>query len=295
MRTIGAEAWRLFTSEVLPMNDFSLATLLGIIEGLTEFLPISSTAHLRIVESLLGLELGSEYWKMFSIVIQLGAILAVVFYFWQRIVNLVKSFKATFSFRHPLVYVTVAFVTTAIPSFILSKVISKNLESMRVIGTSLLVGGLVLFFTERRKRKTTVSNIEQMNARQGAFIGLIQILSAVFPGVSRSMSTILAAEWMGFTRTAALEFSFFLSIPTMFAAGGYSCFKFFKHESSMTSVLSSFHQWAVLILGFGISFVVAYATIHWLLSWVRQHSFIPFAVYRVALGMLVLTCWYACP
>src|SRR3954467_12819545 len=174
------------------MNDFILSFILGIVEGVTEFLPVSSTAHLRIAEAVLGLNLHDPFWKMYTIVIQLGAILALPVYFWNRIIKFIRTFptgesgERTF-LTHPLSLTIVAFVVTAIPAFLLSKVIGKNLESLVVMAMALLIGGIVMWIVDATFTKPVVTRMEQTNLFQAIWIGAAQILSAVFPGTSRSM------------------------------------------------------------------------------------------------------------
>jgi undecaprenyl-diphosphatase len=284
------------------LNDYVLALLLGIIEGLTEFLPVSSTAHLRIAEAALGVDLTSGYWKMFTIVIQLGAILCLPIYFRQRILSFLKTFpKGTRGDRteitHPLTLVLLAFLFTAVPAFLLTKIIGKNLESIVVMGTSLILGGVLMwvidvlyergfFFPGRR-----TEDLEQVNPGQSIFIGLAQVAAAVFPGVSRSMATIAAGQLSGMSRTSALEFSFFLSIPTMAAATLYDLLKSLRHkagEHAMGAAPQSAEQWIALLIGFVVSFIVAYAVVAWFMSWVRKRGFVPFAIYRILFGIIVL-------
>ncbi|MDP9172126.1 MAG: undecaprenyl-diphosphate phosphatase [Acidobacteriota bacterium] len=273
------------------MNDYLLSVILGIVEGLTEFLPVSSTAHLRISEALLGVSLEDGYWKMFSIVIQLGAILCLPIFFRARI----AEFLATFPhgrrgnrtpWNHPLTLVMTAFVCTAGPSFLLKKVIGKNLENLLLMGTALIVGGLVMWAVDSMygDRGGAVEELEQMSVGQAVWVGLCQNLSAIFPGTSRSMATIAAGQIAGFSRAAALEFSFLLSIPTMIAATGYDFLKYLK--SSPARVDS--HQWVVLAIGFVVSFLVAYVVVAWFMNWVRRRGFVPFAIYRLIAGAAVL-------
>jgi undecaprenyl-diphosphatase len=210
------------------LNDYILSVLLGIVEGLTEFLPVSSTAHLRLVEAMLHVDLTSPYWKMYTIVIQLGAIFALVLLFTGRILEFFRTFPQGENgdrtvLTHPLSLTAIAFVCTAVPSLLLSKLIGKHLESLRLMAFALLIGGIVMWVVDamsvRRDLKT--KDVEQMSLFQAIWIGLWEVTSAVFPGVSRSMSTIAAGQAVGMTRTAALEFSFLLSIPVMIAATGY--------------------------------------------------------------------------
>jgi undecaprenyl-diphosphatase len=196
----------------------------------------------------------------------------------------------------------VAFVVTAIPSFLLTKVIGKHLESFYIMGTALLVGGIVMWIVDAMNAKAEKAGptaagtrirtwrMEDMNLPQAIWIGACQILSAVFPGTSRSMSTITAGQIAGMSRAAALEFSFFLSMPTMAAATCYDLLKSVmgKGENAIGVSHIDSHGWIVLAIGFVISFIVAYGAVAWFLAWVRKHGFAPFAVYRIVLGALVL-------
>ncbi len=281
------------------MNDFVLSILLGIVEGLTEFLPVSSTGHLRIVEALFKLNLHDSFWKMYTIVIQLGAILALPVYFWKRILEFLSTFpkgeRGDRNFlTHPLGLTIVAFIVTALPSWALTKVIGKNLESLWVISIALLVGGVVMWIVDATFTRVRVTHMEEMNLFQAIWIGACQILSAVFPGTSRSMSTIAAGQIAGLSRPAALEFSFFLSMPTMVVATGYDLFKTLKHtrdtvdEGNIAPLAVDPHQWVVLAIGFVVSFVVALVVVAWFMRWVRTKGFAPFAVYRIALAIVLL-------
>lgn len=275
------------------MSDYLTSALLGLIEGVTEFLPVSSTAHLRVAESLLGLSLEDGYWKMYSIVIQLGAVLCLPVYFWSRITGFLKSFLASKDkLRHPFTLVLIAFVTTAGPSFVLLKQIGKNLENLHVMALALIGGGIVMGIVDHFKgaKGAPTGRMEEMTVRQAAVIGLCQVLAAVFPGLSRSMATIAGGQLMGLSRAAALEFSFFLSMPTMAAATGLALLKSLTGQSENPIGVSSLSadQWGVLALGFVVSFVVAYASVAFLMHWVRRHGFLPFAVYRVLAGLAIL-------
>ncbi len=280
------------------MNDYLLSLTLGIIEGLTEFLPVSSTAHLRISEALLGINLEDGYWKMFSIVIQLGAILCLPIFFWSRIMNFLATYPKgskgdKTAITHPLALTLIAFVCTAIPSFLLTKVIGKHLESLTLMASALIIGGIVMWivdaiYGERKGASFKVAaaeEVERMSLPQAVWIGLCQILSAVFPGTSRSMSTIAGGQIAGLSRTAALEFSFLLSIPTMAAATGYDLLKTMKGPDR---VAIDSHGWQLLAIGFIVSFVVAYAVVAWFMAWVRNRGFTPFAIYRIIAGAGVL-------
>jgi undecaprenyl-diphosphatase len=288
------------------LNDYLLSVLLGIVEGLTEFLPVSSTAHLRIVEELMHVPLSSGYWKMYSIVIQLGAILVLPIYFRRHIAKLFSTFpqgenRDRTMLTHPLSLVTIAFVVTAIPAFLLTKVIGKNLENLKVMGAALLIGGIVMWIVDAMKARWEKAGpvqgspvrtwkMDDIHGGQAIWIGACQILSAVFPGTSRSMSTIAAGQLVGMSRAAALEFSFFLSIPTMAVATLYTLLKSLsgKDENPIGVSQIAPHQWVILAIGFIVSFFVAYAAVAWFMGWVRKRGFAPFAIYRIVIGIAVL-------
>ena len=197
------------------MNVYLISVLLGIVEGLTEFLPVSSTAHLRIAEALMKIPLDDAYWKMYTIVIQLGAILALVLLFMGRIVGFIRTFptgengKNTW-LNHPISLTLIAFAVTSVPSLLLHKWADKHLGSIAVIAWAMLVGGIVMWVIDARANRVepTTPEVEEMNLGQAIWIGLCQTLSAVFPGTSRSMSTIASGQLDGLSRPAALEFSF---------------------------------------------------------------------------------------
>ena len=281
------------------MNDYIVSVLLGIVEGLTEFLPVSSTAHLRIAEALLHLNLADPYWKMYTIVIQLGAILALIFLFLSRILEFFRTFPKGQSgdrtaLNHPLSLTMIAFVCTAIPAFLLTKIIGKHLESLRLMATSLLVGGIIMWLVDAWsvRRQSTTQDVEHMTLGQSIWIGLCQVTSAVFPGTSRSMSTIASGQLAGMTRPAALEFSFLVSIPTMIAATGYDLLRTLhpKHTDpaeAIAPLVMTAHGWILLAIGFVVSFIIALLVVEWFLTWVRRHGFVLFAVYRIVLAILL--------
>ncbi len=301
------------------MNDYLLSLVLGIVEGLTEFLPVSSTAHLRLSEALLHISLSDGYWKMYSIVIQLGAILCLPVYFRHRIAAFIGYTRAdtplllvpfkviaclirSIFWSKPVQFTAVAFLVTAIPSFLLTKVIGKHLENLYIIGWSLVIGGIVMWIVDAINAKSEAAgpsatggrihtwNMEDMSLRQALWIGFCQIFSAVFPGTSRSMSTIAGGQVAGMSRASALEFSFFLSIPTMVVATGYTLLKSImgKGENPIGVSQIDAHGWIVLAIGFVVSFIVAYASVAWFMAYVRKRGFEPFAVYRIIVGTLVL-------
>jgi undecaprenyl-diphosphatase len=288
-----------------------VSVILGIVEGLTEFLPVSSTAHLRIAESLLHIPLDSGYWKMYTIVIQLGAILCLPIYFRSRIAQFLSTFPRgergdRTVFTHPLSLVAIAFVVTAVPSLLLSKIIGKHLESLHIMGASLVIGGVVMWVVDAIHAKAEAKgqaadsgaqtgrihtwHMEQMGLGQAVWIGGCEILSAVFPGTSRSMSTITGGQIAGMSRASALEFSFFLSMPVMAAATGYDLLKSLwgKGENAMGVSGIDSHGWVLLIIGVVVSFIVAYGVVAWFMGWVRKHGFVPFAIYRILAGGALL-------
>lgn len=289
------------------MNEYLLSVLLGIVEGLTEFLPVSSTAHLRLAELLLNVPLDSGYWKMYTIVIQLGAILVLPIYFRDHIAKLFSTFPegekhdCTY-LTHPLSLVMIAFVVTAIPSYLLTNRIGKNLGSLYVMGASILIGGIAMWVIDAMKTRWEKAGpgaagspihtwkMDDIHGGQAIWIGACQILSAVFPGASRSMCTIAGGQLMGMSRAAALEFSFFLSIPTMAAATLYTLYKSVagKGENPIGVAQITPHQWVILGIGFVVSFIVAYGAVAWFMAWVRKRGFAAFAMYRIVLGLLVL-------
>jgi undecaprenyl-diphosphatase len=262
---------------------------------------------LRLAEALLHIDLADPYWKMYTIVIQLGAVLCLPIYFAPRIAAFLSTYPTGERgdrglLTHPLGLVMVAFVVTALPAFLLTKVIGKHLESLTVIGTSLLVGGVIMWVVDAANAPAERSGpqgpptrirtwrMEAMSLGQAVWIGACQILSAVFPGTSRSMSTIAAGQVSGMSRAAALEFSFFLSLPTMFVATAYDLLKSVKgggpNPLGVPHIDS--HGWVLLAIGFIVAFVVAYGSVAALMAWVRRRGFAPFAVYRIVLGALVL-------
>jgi undecaprenyl-diphosphatase len=293
------------------MMDYWISILLGIVEGLTEFIPVSSTAHLRITEALVNVSLSSGYWKMYSIVIQLGAVLCLPVYFSKRISKFLASYPRgergdRTILTHPLSLTGLAFVVTAIPAFLMEKVIGKHLESLAVMGWALLVGGILMWIVDGMNSaaekqgemgapgRIDTWHMDDMRLWQAVWIGVCQILSAVFPGTSRSMATIAAGQLAGMSRASALEFSFFLSIPTMVAATGYDLLKslFGKGENPIGIGQLSSHDWLVLAVGFLVSFIVSYQVVSWFLAWVRKRGFAPFALYRIVLGAAVLAWTY---
>ncbi len=248
---------------------FSLweATILGIVQGVTEFLPISSTGHLILASKLLALP-ASEFLTSFIIAIQAGSILAVLFLYGRSLSDWEFDKK-----------VLAAFVPTAVIGFLLYKIIKTFfLTSDLLVAVMLVVGGLVMIWLERRHKLNNQPelNLNQLTYRSAIIIGLCQSL-AMIPGVSRSAATIFGGLALGLTRSAILEFSFILAIPTMLAATGYDLF---KHGLTFNPGEASF-----LMVGIAVSFLVSLAAIKWLLSFVRRHNFTGFGIYRIVVGL----------
>jgi undecaprenyl-diphosphatase len=289
-----------------------LSILLGIVEGLTEFLPVSSTAHLRITEALMKIPLDSSvcsisnaacfqdvaYWKMYTVVIQLGAILALLLLFLGRIADFMRTFPKGEGgdgswLEHPISLTLIAFAFTSAPALLLHKWSDKNLGSLKAMALALVIGGIVMWIVDVRSERyeASTNEVEEMRLWQAIWIGLCQTLSAVFPGTSRSMSTIAAGQLAGLDRPAALEFSFLLSIPTMVAATGWDFIKE-VHPSKVADavggagvqVMMNPERWIVLAIGLVVSFIVALGVVEWFLYWVRKHGFTMFAIYRIVLG-----------
>ncbi|MGA7244157.1 MAG: undecaprenyl-diphosphate phosphatase [Terracidiphilus sp.] len=285
------------------MNVYIQSVLLGIVEGLTEFLPVSSTAHLRIAEAAMRIPLDDAYWKMYTIVIQAGAILALLLLYLERIVAFIKSFPRGESgdrtkFNHPISLTLIAFAFTSAIALPLHKVSEKHLSSIAAMAWALLIGGIVMWVVDARSSRyePNTVHVEEMSLGQAIWIGICQSLSAIFPGTSRSMSTIAAGQIVGLDRPSALEFSFLLSIPTMIAATAWDLLKSIHPSKSalaagaipVAEVHMTTQYWIVLAIGFVVSFIVALGVVEWFLAWVRHHGFTIFAVYRIILGILLL-------
>jgi len=283
------------------LSPYIQSIILGIVEGLTEFLPVSSTAHLRIAEALMKIPLDDAYWRMYTIVIQLGAIGALCLLFLDRIVEFMRTFPEGDDGRHtwlnhPLTLTFAAFVVTSATTLPLRKWSEKNLGSMTAMALALLIGGIIMWIVDARASRydAATSHVEQMTMLQSIWIGLCQTLSAVFPGTSRSMSTIAGGQIAGLSRPAALEFSFLLSIPTMTAATAWDFLKEIHASKAADAAVASAHvvmnteRWIVLVIGLVVSFIVALGVVEWFLHWVRRHGFTMFAIYRILLGGALL-------
>ena len=288
------------------MNEYLLSVFLGIVEGLTEFLPVSSTAHLRICEKLLGLDLGDGYWKMYSIVIQLGAILCLPIYFRSRIAKFISTFPDgergdRTAANHPLTLVMIAFFVHGNSRISLDEDHRQTSGKPDDYGLGALdwrhrdvdCGFTVWIYPDDWPSPDGASG-RDVRAASGVDRVVPEFVGGVSGHVAFSMSTIAAGQLAGMSRTAALEFSFFLSIPTMVAATGYDLLRTLhpKHGAPLGTMPANSQQWIVLIIGFVVSFVVALGVVAWFMNWVRQRGFTPFAIYRIVVGIAVLVWVY---
>ena len=257
-------------------SDLISAVVLGIIEGLTEFLPISSTGHLVVAERLLGF---SDPGEVFAVVIQLGAILAVCVYFhakmWRLTCGVVARDPAALRFLGNLV---IAALPAAVVGLVLNQWMEAHLFTVEVVATTMVLGGLAIIAIERRSRAPVHLDAATLPWTIALGVGCCQLLALV-PGVSRSGSSILGGMLLGIDRRAATEFSFFLAIPIMLGA---STLKLVKHRHDLTS-----DRLAIIAVGFVVAFVVALAVVHWLIRYVSHRDFMPFAWYRIAAGLLL--------
>lgn len=265
-------------------EQYIIPVILGLVEGITEFLPVSSTGHLIIVNEFTGFT--GPFAKMFDVVIQLGAILAVVVLYRNRLFSFITSKdsderRRSFSiWLKTMVGVLPAFVV----GFLFWKHIKAYLFNPFVVAAALIVGGVILIIIEKTERKVKVTDMDEMDYRTAFVIGLIQCLAMV-PGTSRSAATIIGAMMLGASRMVAAEFSFFLAIPTMVAASGYSLYKY-------GSVMGA-TEMIQLAIGFIVSFVTAYLVIAAFIKFISKHDFAPFGYYRILLGAAVLAYFLA--
>ena len=255
------------------MSDLWQTLVLGVIEGITEFLPISSTGHLLVAEHWLG-----ERSELFNVAIQAGAILAIVFIYWRRLLTLFTQLQDPRN-RDYLSKLTVAFLITAIGGFIATRHGFKLPETIKPIAWAMLIGGVAILVIERLLANRAV--VSDVTWRVAVCVGLGQIVAGILPGTSRSAATIFAAMLAGLTsRPAATEFAFLVGIPTMFAATGYELFKVRSQAAA--------EDWTALAIGFLVSGVVAFVAVKWLLRYIQSHRFTVFAWYRIALGLALL-------
>ena len=257
------------------------AAIMGIVEGLTEFLPISSTGHLILAGALLGFD--DEKAKVFDIAIQTGAIVAVILVYWQRLRETVMTLPTHEQSRRFALNVAIAFVPAVLLGLLLGKAIKAHLFTPQVVASTFIIGGVLILWAERWHARTPdavrITSVDDMSALDALKVGLVQCL-AMIPGTSRSGATIIGGMFLGLSRRTATDFSFYLAIPTLIGAGAYSLYK----ERSLLS-LADLPMFAVGLL---FAFVSAWLCIRWLLRYVATHSFVPFAWYRIVFGAVVL-------
>ena len=267
------------------------AAVMGVVEGLTEFLPISSTGHLILAGALLGFE--DEKAKVFDIAIQTGAILAVVIVYWHKIAGTIVALPTQRMARRFALNVLIAFLPAVVLGLLFGKFIKSHLFTPTVVASTFIVGGFIILWVEgwgsRRKPDehpndhARIQNVESMTPKDAFKVGLVQCLAMV-PGTSRSGATIIGGMLLGLSRKAATDFSFYLAIPTLIGAGAYSLYK--------ERALLSMADLPVFLVGLLFSFLSAWVCVRWLLRYIASHSFVPFAWYRIAFGCVVLiTSW----
>ena len=274
--------------------DFMLllkAAAMGVVEGLTEFLPVSSTGHLILAGALLGFD--DEKAKVFDIAIQTGAIFAVVMVFWEKISSTVMALPSQRLARRFAINVLIGFLPAVVLGLLFGEAIKVHLFTPTVVATTFILGGLVILWVERWGRKpmhdghpddhVRIVNVESMSPLDALKVGLVQCLAMV-PGTSRSGATIIGGMLLGLSRKAATEFSFYLAIPTLIGAGVYSLYK----ERALLSVADV----PMFAVGLVFSFISALVCVRWLLRYISTHNFVPFAWYRIAFGAVVLLTSY---
>jgi undecaprenyl-diphosphatase len=261
------------------------AAIMGVVEGLTEFLPISSTGHLILAGALLGFD--DEKAKVFDIAIQTGAIFAVILVYWTKIRDTVVALPSQKQARQFALNVLIAFVPAVILGLLFGKAIKAHLFTPVVVASTFIIGGFIILWAERRQQANPavarIQDVESMTAMDALKVGLVQCL-AMIPGTSRSGATIIGGMLLGLSRKAATDFSFYLAIPTLIGAGAYSLYK--------ERALLSMADLPLFGVGLVFSFLSAWLCIRWLLRYIATHSFVGFAYYRIAFGVVVLaTAW----
>jgi undecaprenyl-diphosphatase len=269
------------------------AAVMGVVEGLTEFLPISSTGHLILAGSLLGMD--DDKGKVFDIAIQTGAILAVIIVYWQKIFSTVVALPSQVEARRFALNVLIAFVPAVVLGLVFGKFIKAHLFTPTVVASTFIIGGFIILWAEGWGRAKSVvelsedvqpariEDVESMSPMDALKVGLVQCLAMV-PGTSRSGATIIGGMLLGLSRKAATDFSFYLAIPTLIGAGAYSLYK----ERELLSMADA----PMFAVGLVFSFISAWVCVRWLLRYIATHSFVPFAWYRIAFGIVVLvTAW----
>ena len=254
------------------------AAVMGVVEGLTEFLPISSTGHLILAGALLGFD--DDKAKVFDIAIQTGAILAVIIVYWQKISSTVRALPHSADAQRFALNVFIAFVPAVILGLLFGKAIKANLFTPEVVATTFIIGGFIILWAERRQASAVrIGEVEDMRWQDALKVGLVQCL-AMIPGTSRSGATIIGGMLLGMSRKAATDFSFYLAIPTLIGAGAYSLYK----DRALLSMADA----PMFAVGLVFSFLSAWVCVRWLLKFISTNSFEVFAWYRIVFGLVVL-------
>ncbi len=254
------------------------AAVMGVVEGLTEFLPISSTGHLILAGALLGFD--DDKAKVFDIAIQTGAILAVIIVYWQKISSTVRALPHSADAQRFALNVFIAFVPAVILGLMFGKAIKANLFTPEVVATTFIIGGFIILWAERRQASAVrIGEVEDMRWQDALKVGLVQCM-AMIPGTSRSGATIIGGMLLGMSRKAATDFSFYLAIPTLIGAGAYSLYK----DRALLSVADV----PLFAVGLLFSFLSAWVCVRWLLKFISTNSFEVFAWYRIVFGLVVL-------
>ena len=269
------------------MLDVLIAVILGIVEGITEWLPISSTGHMILLEKIMPMKVSSDFWEMYLVVIQLGAILAVVLMFWNQLWPFCSKEKGyikkdTFSMWFKII---VACVPAAVVELVWGDQLEAAFYHYQVVALMLILVGIVFLIVERwnKERDAKVTTIAQITYRAAFMIGMFQLIAALFPGTSRSGATIVGALLIGVSREVAAEFTFFLGIPTMFGASLLKIFSFLKDGGGFSGPEAIY-----LFVGMVVSFAVSIIVIRFLMSFIKKHDFKPFGIYRIVLGLAVI-------
>jgi undecaprenyl-diphosphatase len=258
------------------------AAVMGIVEGLTEFLPVSSTGHLILTGALIGFD--DEKAKVFDIAIQTGAILAIILLYWQRIRDTLVQLPTQQRAQRFAINVLVAFIPAVVLGLLFGKAIKEHLFNAWTVATTFIVGGFIILWAERRQRVAVrIDSVDAMTWKDSLMVGLAQCLALV-PGTSRSGATIIGGMFLGLSRKAATEFSFYLAIPTLIGAGVYSVY---KERASLSAA-----DMPLFAVGFIFSFIFAWLCVRWLIRYISTHSFTPFAWYRIAFGIVVLATYF---
>lgn len=263
------------------MDVLLQALILGVVEGLTEFLPVSSTGHLILVGDLLGFN--DEKGKMFEIMIQCGAILAVCWEYRARLAAVLAGLASDRAAQRFALNLAVAFVPLAVLGLAFGSAIKAMLFRPVPVALAFIVGGFIILWAERREHRITVQTVDEMTWRDALKVGFAQCL-ALIPGTSRAGATIIGGLFLGLSRRAATEFSFFLAVPVLFAASAY---EFLKHRDLFSSA-----DLGMFGVGFATAFVSAFVCVRWLLRYIASHDFTVFAWYRILFGALVLISAY---